>query len=428
MADESGLSLFDDAASAAGSFPRARKGYDPEVVDDYVIALEDAVAQLRRQNRTLEEQLNAAKEQATTAEPDYEQLGGHASTIMHGAKLQAEETTANADRERTEVIVRTEDEARQIIDRGRAEAHDVKVTALTEVTELRGRLEELSADQLQQARGDAAKIIDNANNRAQMVIAEANNAAATAREGARLEAENLRQRAARESAQIRLAAESAREELLAKLAAEHAEAAETTAALLADAEHRSAVVSEQIEANITEAIRVRNDAVSDAEIVKARAARVSEQEVQRAREQAESSIRVAEEKFAQRQREIHGETEALRARKRAILSQLANLSQLATSTAADFPDDAPTPSADGPEDELPGSAQGQPARSEDEDHEPTLAHAQPQSTPADRQTESAQLPREPKTAQPSAETQHGEPTLVDQPAVTSRPKSPRGGR
>lgn len=410
MADESGLSLFDDAASAAGSFPRARKGYDTEVVDDYVIALEDAVNQLRRKNHQLEADLADAKDKSANAKPDVESLGRHASTIMHGAELRADETAANADRQRTEILISSVGEARQIVDRGRAEAQDVKMTALSEVQELRERLERMSAEQLEQARGDAARIIDNASNRAHMILAEANNAAATAREGARIEAENLRQRAAREASQLRLAAETAREELLDKLADEHAEAASTTAALMADADHQSAVSSERIEANVAEAIRVRNDALSDAEVVKARAARVSEQEVQRAREQSEASMRMAEEKFVERQREIQADTEALNVRKRAILSQLANLSQLATSTAADFPDDdLPDEESHHADSESSGvqQADAEPAENGD-DSEMTLVHRHVEDQPQEGD----------------------EPTLVDQPAVagaTAVP-SPRKGR
>lgn len=45
--EETGLNLFDDSASAAGSFPHAMLGYDKHSVDSYVREVEAKVSQLK---------------------------------------------------------------------------------------------------------------------------------------------------------------------------------------------------------------------------------------------------------------------------------------------------------------------------------------------------------------------------------------------
>ena len=98
--DNTGLGLFDDTASAAGSFPTALRGYDRSAVDEYVRSLEGNVVATRRHAQELLEQMARLEEQ-TQAESerqqvDYSDLGSRASEILRLAQEQARDLTENA--------------------------------------------------------------------------------------------------------------------------------------------------------------------------------------------------------------------------------------------------------------------------------------------------------------------------------------------
>ena len=104
-ADNTGLGLFDDTASAVGNFPSALRGYDRNAVDDYVRSLEGALVGVRRRTAELEQQLGTMSDQLEEArqaasEVDYTNLGGRASDILRLAEEQARETLDRAERRR----------------------------------------------------------------------------------------------------------------------------------------------------------------------------------------------------------------------------------------------------------------------------------------------------------------------------------------
>ena len=102
--DNTGLGLFDDAASAVGNFPTALRGYDRTAVDDYVRTLEASVVQSRRRASQLEQQISGLQDQlAGHAEKghgghdlDYSNLGGRANDILRLAQEQARDLVENA--------------------------------------------------------------------------------------------------------------------------------------------------------------------------------------------------------------------------------------------------------------------------------------------------------------------------------------------
>ena len=58
--DDTGLNLFDDRASAAGSFPHTMFGYDRPTVDNYVRDLEQQLATLVAARRSASVDLDQA--------------------------------------------------------------------------------------------------------------------------------------------------------------------------------------------------------------------------------------------------------------------------------------------------------------------------------------------------------------------------------
>ena len=70
--DTVGLDLFDETASAAGSFPHSMLGYERQAVDAYIRDIERQLSSAKRKVRSLQRQL------ATQAdETDYSRLGTH---------------------------------------------------------------------------------------------------------------------------------------------------------------------------------------------------------------------------------------------------------------------------------------------------------------------------------------------------------------
>ncbi len=82
--EETGLNLFDDRASAAGSFPHAMLGYDRPTVDNYVRDIEQQVATLRQLSRHLRAELASSQREHGTS--DYTRLGSHATSMLRAAE------------------------------------------------------------------------------------------------------------------------------------------------------------------------------------------------------------------------------------------------------------------------------------------------------------------------------------------------------
>ena len=118
--DNTGLGLFDDAASAVGNFPSALRGYDRSAVDEYVRGLEASTVagpapgrRARTSERRPRPTARGAVKQHGTSDADYTNLGGRASEILRLAEEQARDVMdrATVDAERTKEEARREADA-----------------------------------------------------------------------------------------------------------------------------------------------------------------------------------------------------------------------------------------------------------------------------------------------------------------------------
>ena len=92
--EDTGLNLFDDRASAAGSFPHAMLGYDRPTVDNYVRDIEQQVSTLRQLTRHLRAEVAAA--QREHGDSDFTRLGSHATQMLRAAEAQASDLISKA--------------------------------------------------------------------------------------------------------------------------------------------------------------------------------------------------------------------------------------------------------------------------------------------------------------------------------------------
>ena len=92
--EETGLNLFDDSASAAGSFTREMFGYDRGSVDSYVREIEKQLSTLKQLVRTLRHEVALAER--TNGTTDFTRLGSHATGILRSAESQGNDLVAKA--------------------------------------------------------------------------------------------------------------------------------------------------------------------------------------------------------------------------------------------------------------------------------------------------------------------------------------------
>ena len=382
-ADNTGLGLFDDAASAVGNFPSALRGYDRNAVDDYVRSLEGALVGVRRRAAELEQQLTTMSDQLEEArqaasEVDYTNLGGRASDILRLAEEQARETLdrANVDAERVREEARREaDTTRQNATR---EGDDLKSGGLAEIEEVRTRLEEDGRAHSERTQAEAEALIAAARRQAESSRQEAEHEAQTVRQQAYLDTEEVRRTAEREAADIRQQVAVEREQAVTELRRIQAEAAERTSTLLAEATRHNQESAERLEIDVNEAARIRAEALAEAERSKLAAIKEAEERVQAAKAQAAAITERTQSEFAWRKQELRRETDLLSQRKQAVLNQLASLSALAQQTAQSFPeiDDLTEFGAEEGDRTIMRPADAGPALPEtDEAHEQTNGHA-----------------------------------------------------
>lgn len=122
--EDTGLNLFDDRASAAGSFPHAMLGYDRPTVDNYVRDIEQQVSTLRQLTRHLRAEVAAA--QREHGDSDFTRLGSHATQMLRAAEAQA-----------SDLISKAATEAERIKEEGRRVAADLRAAAQTEADDIR---------------------------------------------------------------------------------------------------------------------------------------------------------------------------------------------------------------------------------------------------------------------------------------------------
>lgn len=72
-----GLDLFDETASAAGSFPHSMLGYERQAVDAYIRDIERQLSSAKRKVRSLQKQLLTKAD-----ETDYSRLGAFTGDMM----------------------------------------------------------------------------------------------------------------------------------------------------------------------------------------------------------------------------------------------------------------------------------------------------------------------------------------------------------
>ena len=122
--EETGLNLFDDRASAAGSFAHSMWGYDRTSVDNYVHEIEQQVSTLKQLTRTLRRKVSEAQRDATKT--DFTRLGEHATGLLTAAEAQA-----------TALVTKAGHEAERIKEEGRRVAADMRSSAQTEADDIR---------------------------------------------------------------------------------------------------------------------------------------------------------------------------------------------------------------------------------------------------------------------------------------------------
>ena len=332
-----GLDLFDETASAAGSFPHSMLGYERQAVDAYIRDIERQLSSAKRKVRSLQRQVAA-----NNTETDLSKVGAHARDILRAAEAEAAELRNLARIDADRIITEATDQADSLAHNTQTETATHRVTNLDELNKLREELAQQTNAELAAAREEAQLLRDAAENHRRMVLADADRNATALRDQAALEADQMRQAADREAAQVR-----------ARIADEHAEAlaalqqhrAEVTA-LVAELSENARVQSEQFGANLTNETALMNER-RNASIAHA------DQIVADADERAKATIAEARAAAAKREREagaaenekvarLNEEIARLTVRVKELRKVLKGLSTMATEFASD--DDGHEPS------------------------------------------------------------------------------------
>lgn len=217
--EDTGLNLFDDRASAVGSFPHAMLGYDRASVDSYVRDIETQVSTLRQLSRHLRQELTTV--QLATGDTDFTRLGSHTTALLRAAEAQATELVSRAGIEAERIKEEGRRVAAELRSSAQTEADDIGQSNLANLREMRARLD----SECEQAR--AATAAQNAS------------LVATAQE----QAESLVNEATINAAQIIESAEAQARQfetmVRAQIAQEQAQAGEEAARVVADAQSKA---------------------------------------------------------------------------------------------------------------------------------------------------------------------------------------------
>ncbi len=338
--DAHGLDLFDEAASAVRGFPNAMLGYDKKAVDDYIRDVERQLSLAKHQLRSVQRELTSAN--LRVDDTDFSKLGAHTANLLKVAEAQAGEMIQTA-QSRAEVML---SEAHAEADRTRADAAQTAESARQEgvasIKILRTELQEQTRRELEAARAEAEGLRRSADEHAAIIRTEAEQQSAALTDAARRQVEALRAAAENEIAVLRANAAAEQEEHLGLFHEEQAALSEQLAASSTQArEHSDAVQMALLEAS--ENLRTRQQvAYSEAEDIKATAISEAGDIVASARAKADSILAQADHELAARNEKLRREQRHLRQRKNALLSQLAQLSSLATQTADQFPEEEST--------------------------------------------------------------------------------------
>ena len=324
-----GLDLFDETASAAGSFPHSMLGYERQAVDAYIRDIERQLSSAKRKVRSLQRQV-ATKE----TETDLSKLGDHARDVLRAAEAEAEEVAHNT----------------------QAETSTHRVANLDDLNRLREELANQTGAELNAARQEAQLLRDAAENHRRMVLADAERNATALREQAALEAEQVRQAAQKEAADLRAA-----------IAAEHAQALDAlqrhqyeVTQHVGQLSEQARLQSDQFGADMAHQVELmnnrRNVAASEADKIVADADDRARAIIAEARAAAAKREREAGLAEADKISKLNEEIARLSVRHGELQKILRSLSQMATSSF----DDEPAAAAQAPASAA-AEPQGQPA-------------------------------------------------------------------
>ncbi|MFZ2260311.1 MAG: DivIVA domain-containing protein, partial [Luteococcus japonicus] len=169
--EETGLNLFDDSASVAGSFPKAMMGYDRASVDNYVREIEMQLSTLKQLTRHLRrEAAQTARANGTT---DFTRLGSHATGILRAAEAQGKDLVHKAELEAERIKEEGRRVAADLRANAQAEADDIRVAGLANLRQLREALDKDSTETLEKARAEAASVVAAAQRQADAITTEA---------------------------------------------------------------------------------------------------------------------------------------------------------------------------------------------------------------------------------------------------------------
>ncbi len=339
FAEETGLNLFDDSASAAGGFSHAFMGYDKSAVDDYVRSIEKQVSTLMQLSRHLRRELATVQRALGTS--DFSRLGAHAQGILRASEAQAKDIVTKSGLEAERIKEEGRRVAADLRANAQSEADDIRVAALGNLRQLREDLDAQITVTLNETREEAASLLAGAQRHAEAVKHQASREAEGILDGARVEAEHIRAEAERGAADVLLNARTKGEEALSDSQQKHAAVLAKTNGMLAESTRHHEASAAQLADEAAEAQQIRTSAINAAEQLKARAARDAENTIAGAHRQAAMMKDRMEEQYAWRKEQLERETNALLQRKASVIAQLSNLRQLAGETPMDFPDDDP---------------------------------------------------------------------------------------
>lgn len=336
----SGLDLFDENASAVRGFPNAMLGYDKKAVDDYIRDIERQLSIAKHQLREVQRELTAAN--LRVDDTDFSRLGTHTASLLKAAEAQAGDLVQRAEQRAERLVSSAQAEADRVKREATAHAQAARQEGIDALKGLRADLEHQTTVELDAARAEASGLREAADRHRENLVADAQRQADALLASARSDADQVRQTAEREAAEIRAALAQEREDVLTGLAAEQRAQTEALTASVDETTARSNSLLATL-ADAAEQLRARQQAaLAEAENIKASALDEAGAIIDQAKVDAEAKLADTDAELVARNDQLRRELRTLRQRKQALLTQLAQLSSLATETASEFPEDEHT--------------------------------------------------------------------------------------
>lgn len=334
--EETGLNLFDDRASAAGSFPHAMLGYDKSAVDTYVRELEARISSLTQLTRHQQREVSFVQREAGTT--NFTKLGAHIKALLGAAEAQADDLTNQAVVEGNRITAEANRIAADVRKAAEDEADDVRIAALADARTLREKQAADGQAGLAAATAEAEAIRAAASQDARALVEEAQRNAAAVISAANVEASRIAQAAERDATATRLAASSKAEQQLAAASSDAQAASTRMADLLTQAKAQLDEILKQGADESARAAGVRAASVAEAETIRQDAIRAAEEHLANARKEATASRAALEAEIFDRKETLAREIALLERRRTAVVHQLQNMRELATQAGVDFPE------------------------------------------------------------------------------------------